>query len=207
MAVVKLEAFKRLQAVIAAAVPTLKDIILVRRKAGVQECIPNLVITPIRLRYMPDQEEELPNTNPSSVVIDVGNFEGLVQLRLSTSNLADRWDFEQKITDLFLATEGHPGVLITPVTACAQFGKFVASWELDDEEWSDAKASDGRFESIIVLNACIPALATRTAHTIQELRLGITGDMEGAFSPDTFAAPEVEIVEVNSDGTISAVTP
>lgn len=206
MAVVKLECFKQLQAAIAAAAPGLETV-LVRRKNGVAECIPNLIITPLRLRYVPDQEEERPNSNPSSIVIDVGNFEGLVQLRMTTTSLGDRYEHEQRIHDLFLSPEGHPGVLMTPVTTCPQYGAFMASWELDDEEWSDAKASDGRYESVIVLNACIPALATRIAHTIRELRLGVTSEMDAEFTPSTFAEPAVELVQINSDGTISAATP
>lgn len=204
MAVLRLEAFKLLAATIAAAVPGL-ELVLFQRQGGKKECTPNLAVTPVgKFRYEPDQEQEYFVPNASHVVLNVGRHEGAVQLRLAAASPTELAETQQQILDLFLGTEGHPGVLLTPVTACEALGKVLAAWELEDDEWDFGKAFDNRFESVILLTGLIPALVTRPGvYAIEHLQLGLTGDFATPFTPSTFTG--LDVVEVQQDGSFVPV--
>lgn len=205
MPVVKLEAFRTLEAAIKAEIPEL-EIVMIQRAQGKKECMPNLVITPVGFRYEPDQEEDVFVPDASHLVLNVGRHEGIVQLRLTAGSVVERAEFEERLLNLFFATEGHPGILLTQVTACPALGRFVAAWELEEEQWDDAKAFDMRFESVLVLNGVIPALVTRAGvYEIKHLQLALTNTLDPEEAPSTLDGAEV--VEVLSDGTIVPATP
>jgi len=206
MAVVRLEAFRALQRAIEAAIPGL-EIVLVQKASGA-ECLPNLVITPVRFRYIPDQEEIVFEPDNQHIVLNVGRHEGTIQFRIAATNLQKRYELEQALLDVFLGWEGHPGVLSTQVTACPSLGNFLASWELEDDEWDNAKTFDNRYESVLVITGIIPALVTRGGvPTVQQLQFGLTADFEKTFTPTTFtAANGVELVQITESGTIAAIT-
>lgn len=204
MAVVRLEAFKTLQARIAQDIPDLEQV-LVQRDPGKTECLPSLVITPVRFRYYPDQEESRFIPDRSHLVVNVGRHEGIVQLRLTAPNLTKRWEYEQRLLDVFLGTEGHPGVLLTHVTACPALGDVLAAWELEDDEWDNAKAFDNRYESVIVLTGIIPALVTRAGvYPVEHLQLGLS--VATNVNTTLASATGVDFVEIQADGSFLPVT-
>ena len=74
----------------------------------------------------------------------------------------------------------------------------------DTDEWRDDLAFDSEFYSLIRAVGTIPALVTRRgAYTIEQLQLGLHLTPTPGTLPATFAPPEVEVVLINTDGTIS----
>lgn len=197
MAVVRLEAFRALAKAIEDGVPDLAGKVApwTPQTAAAR---PILTIIPVSRRYLPDQAEEVHDAGPSTVILDVGNFETLVQMRLEHDTPEERAEVEEKILALFLEREGGPGVLVTPVLSAPQFGTFIASWELEDDEWTDDLAFNNEYESLITLTGHIPALITRRgAYRIRDLQLGL-GGLEAEWAG-------AEVVRVNEDGTITPV--
>ena len=205
MAIVRLEVLKQLSAAITADVPDLAGKVCVGH-AGASKLLsfPHMVILPIRWKYTPFQADEVHEPAADRVVMNVGYHQSIVQVRLGAKTQHERYALEQQVIDVFLSTPMRPGVLLTEVTSCPELGDFTASWELDNDEWEDAKAFDSQFYSIIVLDATIPALVTRTgAWTIEQIQLGIT-DMLSAVDADNFNTdPPVEVVQIHADGSIS----
>lgn len=210
MAVIKLEALNKLKEAIEVGVPELCG----RIHAGVsppnhQEEFPCLTINVAGpWRYEPEQEQEYnePAVLANALVVCVGEWQATVQLALQTATLDERYQLEQKLTDLFLSTEGHAGVLLTVVTNCPELGDFLASWEFDDVEWEDEMVFSARTGATIVCTALVPALITRGGvYTIEDLRLGI-GDLGSDADADTFVSTEtVEVVSVDENGDFAKV--
>jgi len=201
MAIVRLEALKQLSKAITCAVPALKDRICVGQAPSSREMRwPSLAIIPVRWRYFPDQALEHSDPAPDRVIMNVGRHESTIQLRLGASTLFERMELEQEISNLFLETPLHPGVLLTDVTACPL--EFRAAWELEEDEWRNELAFDKAYFSITQLTGIIPALVTRLdAWTIDQLQLGVAlGD---DFGSATFGPPGVEVVLIAEDGTIT----
>lgn len=210
MAIVRLEAMRALKQTLLDAIPELSEEHVYTGQAppNAKLCFPALVIDPIRFRYLPDQAlETAAEPDASRVVMNVGRHVATVQLRLAAATLFDRWKYQEAITNVFLGTPLHPGVLLTTVTACEELGSFLAAWEYDEDEWQDEKAFDTQFWAVMTLTGIIPALVTRAgAYRIEDLRLGLTGDMVTEFTSATFdSSPNVEVVRVNEDGTLTAL--
>ena len=206
MAVIKLEALRALVRAIEAAVPTLT----MHTYAGQAPpskaiCLPSLAIMVSGAGYEANQETvAFSETGSSICVFNVGMHKLNVQLRLACATLGERYEIENKIINAFLATELHPGVLLTTVTACEDLGDFLAAWELEGSEWRDEKAFDNQYWSVTEVLGQVPALVTRTGvYTIDELKLGLTEDFS-AFTSETFdTSSNVEVVEINEDGSIT----
>jgi len=199
-----LEAFRALKDAIAAAVPDLEIVVVSR--PGKAECLPNLTIAVGRMTYHGDQPEEVFRPSAEQTVYNVGAHEGFVQLRLTATDWSSRAELEEKIRDVFFSDPDMPGLLRTPVTSCPQLGPQQACWETEEDQWDDARAFDRRFESILLVNAIIPALAMEQAPTIESLRLAYTTDIDADVTAATAVPPAVELLQINSDGSISAVT-
>lgn len=211
MAVVRLEAMRALQKAIVDAVPEFGDgqmhVVISQAPPNKKLCLPSLVIDPVRFRYLPDQESEHFEPDPARLVLNVGRHEATVQLRLAAATPFERYELQDKLVDLFLRTEGHPGVLMTPVSACPALGEFLASWEMDEDEWQDEKVFDVQYWGMVTLTGVIPALVTRGVHRMEDIRLGLTGDFETAFGSANVAASSstVEVVRINEDGTFTTL--
>lgn len=214
MAVVRLEAFRALAAAIEGAVPELAGRVSPwdPNRAAAR---PRLSLVPVRMRYFPDQAEEVrtfPDERagvaaevfdpaPDRVIMNVGRHEALVQLRLEHDTPELRAELAEQISEVFLGTPHHPGVLITPVFTVPEKGPFVASWELEDEEWTDDLAFNVEYETLITVTGQIPALVTRRcAYTIHDLRLGLAQEL-GL----TWGDPRIHVVRVGADGTLTPV--
>jgi hypothetical protein len=203
MAVVKLEALKALRCAILAGVPDLSEEAINPWAVApnVKKQMPGLAFVPARFAYYPDQAEAVYDPAPDCVVMNVGRHEATVQLRLVHASAVGRAEIQDKIIDLFLGTPLHPGVLLTPVVSAPQFGNFLAAWELGDETWQDEDAQGQEYWSYLTILGQIPALVTRGAHRIRDLRLGLTEDFDTTFTPSNFATAEV--VRINADGTMT----
>lgn len=209
MAVIRLDALDALAQAIACGVPALSGAICVGQADPSHElAFPSLAIKPIRWTYSPHQAEEHFDPAPDRVVMDVGYWEGDVQLILGAKTAFRRYELEQQVIDLFLSKPLAPGVLDTPVLACRdKLGEYIASWELESDSWEDNAAFDQEFFSTIIVTGVLPALVTRKgSYTIEQLQLGLTEELGLAADPATFnTLPEIEVVQVQSDGSIQPV--
>lgn len=209
MAVVRLEALAGLARAIMCAIPELRDRVCVgQADAGHAMTFPSLTIVPRGAwKFYPDQAEEVFEPSPNCVVMNVGTHQATLDVRLGAATLYQRYALEQKLVDLFLSTPLRPGVLLTQITACENLGPFVAAWEYEDDEWRDEKAFSQEFYSEIAITGTIPALVTRAgAYRIESLRLGLqeTSTPSDQNLP-SFAPPDVAVVQINADGTITAI--
>lgn len=208
MAVVGIEAIRYLAKAIMCVIPELSGRICLGQADPRKElALPSVTIDPVRWTYHPDQALEVYEPAPNAVVMNVGRHESDVALNIGAKTTSKRYELEQKILNLFLETPLHPGILFGQVTACECLGPFVAVWELESDEWRDDRAFDQQFYSQIMLTATIPALVTRRdVYSIEQLQLGLnmTADPQDG-DPPAITDLSVDLVQVNEDGTISAV--
>lgn len=174
MCVPRLEALRWLSKYIQAQVPELKDVICtVIGAPGHQLAYPSLAITPVIFTYEPNQAVETYATYPDKVTMAVGNYRGILQLRLTTETEYQRYAIEEKLTQLFLSREGGPGVLVGEIASCAELGEFTADFEFDSVDWINDEAMKNKYVSLIVVTSVIPALTVRRdAHVIDQLLVG-----------------------------------
>jgi hypothetical protein len=208
MSVVRLEALKALTTVIEDAVPELVGKVKVAQAPpGEVQTYPTLSLIPGTWKYDPAQELEhatIGDPDAGVVVFNVGSFSTPLQLRLMSATLGERWAIEQKLVDLFMNQEQRPGILVVPVTTCPDLSDWIAAFEYDSDQWLDAAAFDRKYESLVIVNAIVPALVVRTGvYEISDLVLGLTEEMTKVFTTDTMVPPDVELVLINEDGTLS----
>lgn len=211
MSVVRIEALRALAALLQTAIPELSGHVCTGTPPSSEfEHVPNLAIMPSKWTYDPEQEDERATLPGNRVVYRVGEHNCACVLSLVTGTVGERWTLEAKILDLFLRAKhpltGHrqPGVIVLSINSLPELARWVASFELESDEWNDQLALDRRYESRIVINAHIPALVVDSpVYTIEQLILGVTEDMSTTFTPATAIPPAVELVVINQDGSIS----
>jgi hypothetical protein len=208
MGIVRIEALRRLGAVLEAAVPAIAGKVrIAQQPSGVDQTYPTVTIIPGPLKYEPHQEALHATIGPPSngnVVFNVGAHHGPIEIRVVATTVGERWTLEQAISNVFLSQELRPGVLVVEVTATTELSNWIAAFEYDSDQWIDSDAFDRKLESLIIINGIIPALVARSAvYQINNLALGLTADFATAFTTDTMVPPRVEVVQINEDGTIS----
>ncbi len=203
MAIVKLEALTALAAAIATAVPALAGKITIHQSVPSKiETFPNLaIVLSGRMVFDPHQRALHEDLGGNVVVWNVGAHEGPVQWRVTASTAIERSTLEAALIDFAMSRVGSPGIVVVPVTASALLSAWVAAFEYEDSTWMDQRALEREYESVITLNAIIPALVTDSAYEITTLLLGLTGDFDTTFTPDTFSS--IGLVQINDDGTIT----
>lgn len=200
MSAIRTHAIRLLRDLIAYYVPELKGKIC----AGPAESPkmrqwPHLSITPIKFVYYPDQASEHKELGSTRVIMNVGRFEGTVQLRLGAATTDKRADLEEKVLSVFLRTPGHPGILFAEVPAVHD---AIVAWELLDDAWQDEMAFEKKWFSILTVTMQLPALVTRdSVYTIDDLRTSLTEDLttDAADLP----ASDVETVKIDEAGDLS----
>ena len=206
--IVRLEAIHALALLIAAAIPELAGRICEDMPPSSEfEEIPNLTIMPSRWLYEPEQALEQQVLPGNIVVWNVGQHSTTMTLSLITANPSERARLEAQLEDLFLSATHpltgmpRPGILVVPVTACEELRRWLASFELESDEWDNATAFDRRLEAKIIVTAIIPALTIqRPVYTINELRMGLG---QARATGATKSPPAVQVVSINVDGTIT----
>ncbi len=210
-AVVRIEALRALAAVIAAAIPDLAGHICEGTPPSSEfETLPNLSMQPTRWTWEPEQRSEHRALPGNVVVWNVGQHASPLVLSIIAASPEQRSQLEDAVIDLFRSARNpttglpRPGVLVVPVTACETLATWVATFELESDEWGDGAAFDRRFESRIIVTAIIPALTIeRPIYTINELRLALARDLSPQPTTGAVAIPPIDLVTINLDGTIS----
>lgn len=167
--------------------------------AGPETMAPCLAVKVIvdSTRFEPTEPNEVywdEVTDDKTVVLDIGQFVGMVSLELYAVSPAEREEYEQKILDLFQATKWAPGTLFitTPnllVNGYASLYSAEAKVRLESEEWNDEFAFEAKRYSFLDVSIDFPALTTDTdAPTIESLQIALDSDL-------------IDVVEVQLDGS------
>lgn len=154
-----------------------------------------------------DDEDDDPETDPpdiddGKVVMNVGAFTGVFELRIYAKSVAERESLEDKVLHAFLKQELRPGIvsLTTPTLTINEYVTLYAApvaFMLDEEEWREEFAFENRRFSFLDLDVEFPALAVRDAYRIEHLQTAINHDLDSDV-PD-------EAVEIDDDGNTSKV--
>jgi hypothetical protein len=168
---------------------------------------PSLKVLPQSFTFTPLQELEVDDTNPDLLLSEVGEFEGMVEIRISARNLPEREAIQDAVMQAFLEPELSPGVITLatdpPIVNGVQLAKgtFV-SFQLDSEDWRDELAFSKKRYTFLECTAQFPALIVRNVKTINELILALEVDLNDLNEPDAEIATELEDFVVQSDGTL-----
>lgn len=163
---------------------------------------PHLSIWPVSWGFHPDADGQVHcDLGRTRAVFNVGRFEGTVQLRLGARTHKRRMDLEDKVTQAFLKTPQHPGIIIIDVPDCHD---AVVCWELGDADWRNEAAFSKQWFSILAVTVQIPALVTRDGvYTMDDLRVTLTEDVDSEVA--SIPADEQWTVRVLEDGSIENV--
>ena len=164
---------------------------------------PSLRILPQKMTYQPFQATEIDATLPNSVLLDVGCFEGMYELRVSARTKAERETIEDLVTNVLLSSPLAPGVIAAqtrPVTVGGWITTHQAlvSFTAEDLDWREELVFSKRRYSFIDLNAWYPALVMRSGvFNIEQLILAFSADL-------TSNNPAIdEAISVNQDGSFT----
>lgn len=151
------------------------------------------IIPSDKFKFDPMQEEEIDDTQPDKLLVEVGDFSGSVELRAVARSRKERETIEEAVMNVLLSREGAPGVVVAQ-TENVTVGGFATAYSapvtmcLGDEEWRDEMVMDRKRYSFLTLDAYYPALVMRTGvHTIDQLVLAFNEDLNS----DT---PEEEVL-------------
>lgn len=213
MAVIRLCALEALAEYIVEQIPELDGKVCVGVPPNTHDqSYPALTINAVRWTWQPGEVEELDLDTPGMSVRRVGHHEGMIQLRVLASTVGERDELASRVVDAFLGFEDedgniHPGTIITRVTECGLV-PWTACFDLDRDEWINLRAFESKYEALIEVEGSIPALVTKAGvYKIETLLVGLTHDFTTVFSADTMAAPAVEVVQINEDGSFEPYAP
>lgn len=206
--VVRTAGLEALAALITCAIPSLAGHVCISvAPSSEHEELPNMTLEPGRWAWEPAQRMEHAQLANNIVVWNVGRHSTPLMISIMASSPDLRAELEAQVLDVFLSSV-HPltgmpraGVVVAPVTSCPSLSTWVAAFELESDEWINVDAFNRRYESRILVTALLPALyCQRPVYTLAELQLQLATPADIALpSP----AGAIELVTINSDGTIS----
>jgi hypothetical protein len=167
---------------------------------------PSIAIVPMAFTFAePLQEDEVEDVQPYTLLVNVGDFEGSVEVRVAANSAFEREEIEQRILELMLSTEFAPGYLgieTDPVRlgGVQYLHRALASFELAREQWREEMVFSNERYSYLTLDTTFPALVSRGSaqqpiYTIETLVLAINHDLASDV-PD-------EQRQVHQDGSIT----
>jgi hypothetical protein len=212
-AVIRTCALESLADYLTCQVPELVDRVCVGvPPSGHEQTYPSMTINAVKWRTKIGEVEILAGAPPGILVQRVGHHEGLVQVRILAANDVERDELADKVIQAFLGfvdEQGweHPSTILTRLTECGYI-PWTACFDLDTDEAINLDAFDRKYEALLEVDATIPALTCRgNVPTVDQLLLGVTQYFTTAYTSATMAAPAVEVVVINADGTIVPYTP
>lgn len=213
MSIVRVCALEALAEYLVSQVPELVDRVCVGVPPNSHDqTYPSMTINGVRWTFEPGEQEELDLPHPSTTVRRVGHHEGTVQIRILAATDGERDELSEAVIAAFRGFEDedgwpHPGTILSRVTDCGLV-PWTACWDLDRDEWLNLRAFESLYESLIEVNARVPALVTKEGvYKVETLALGLTSDFTTTPSADMMIPPAVELVEINEDGTIQPYAP
>lgn len=167
---------------------------------------PSVALVPGKLVLNPWQEDEVDDTDPEVLVLEVGDFEGDVELRVYAKSAPERERIGQLVQDLWFQREGAPGVLVTqtaPVplnvsgTQTATIAPALAAFTIDDETWQEERVFSKKRFDFMTVGLQLPCLVARAVPTITSVQvtLAVENDLTQPYS------------SADDDGTIIYTSP
>lgn len=163
---------------------------------------PSALVETSRFEFEPENPDDLSDELDTVAVIQVGEFQGMAELKVYATTPAEREQYEQRIMDLFIADPEAPGTLYIdtpPLTVNGQATLYSAQIKvrLESADWEEEYAFENRRYSFLDISFAYPALTTQTVANINSLQLALANLTD---DPD-------ETIEVQEDGSIEPVTP
>lgn len=167
------------------------------------QTFPSVALLMSTFSFNPSDYDEVywdEDTDDGKLVLDVGEFDGLMTLELYTKSKPERELYEQRILDLFLSQPGSPGTLfitlpVLTINGYASLYQPEIKVRLTGEEWQEEMSFEARRYTFLDLEIGFPALTTRDAVTIETLQSAITNDLDSDTPTDT--------VTIEEDGSVS----
>lgn len=164
-------------------------------------CFPSIRVIPGSFSFVPWQDQYLDETLADRALVEVGTFEGMMEIRLSTKSQAKAELIEDFIINAFLATELAPGIVVTQtpqVTILDWLTTYQAniSFALDKMDWQDELSYTKKQFTFLELECWFPALVMRT----DQFRID---NLIQAFNHDLASDAVEEQQEVAEDGSTS----
>jgi hypothetical protein len=161
---------------------------------------PSLRVIPRRFSFTPFEDEEIDLGSPTMQLVNLGDFEGQVELRIYELSQFKRGELEEAVLGYMMSTEGGSGSFFcrtAPLTLGLRDTLYSAPIIacLDDEDWREEMAFDKKRFSFLTLSVNYPALVVQDAPDILELYLAIARDLN-ATTPD-----ETVLVDENGNYT------
>lgn len=224
MSVIKLRALERLREVIEREVKDLRGNICAGPAARDHKLsFPSLAIVTGRFTFVPHQADERDHVRnedrsfgPKTAVLNVGTWDGFVELRLGEKTPRRRYALEHELEQVFLGNADgtapdakdiagagwmRPGIIIIDIPDC---DNARCAFELDSDSWEDEKVFSNQWYSSMRVRASIPALVrAKGIPDMDTVILQLTEDLDTAVADIPTA--DIEAVQVSEDGTTSPV--
>jgi hypothetical protein len=175
---------------------------------------PAVRVLPGKFTFDPWQEQEVDDTQATNLFLEVGEFEGNVEIRVSARHKIQREQIEDTILNWFLSRAYTPGVQVTTLPSGQTVGGIATTYQancafsLEDEEWREEMVFADKRYSFLDVEAWFPALVVRTGvSTIQSLRLVMEADVAADVTVTTPNASAEEGLLVADDGTTTKINP
>lgn len=152
--------------------------------------------------YWSEDPGEGTDIDDGKLVMNVGDFTGVCEIRVYAKSVAERESLEEKILHAFMSVEMRPGV-VALTTPAVTVNEYVTLYEapvafmLDTADWQEEYAFENRRFSFLDLDMIFPALVLRDAYRIEHLQTAINEDLESDTADET--------VEIDEDGYTSKV--
>lgn len=170
---------------------------------------PAVRILPGKFTFDSWQEEEVDDTQADKLFLQVGEFVGNVEIRVSARSRREREVVEDLVTHYFLERPYTPGTQITIlpealVGGCVTSYKAFCAFTLEDSDWREEMVFSSKRFSFLDVEATFPALIVRkNVFTIEQLVLVLEADVRADVNvvptdPTTIGG---EDLIVNEDGT------
>lgn len=175
---------------------------------------PAVRVLPGKFTFDPWQEQEVDDTQATNLFLEVGEFEGNVEIRVSATSKFQREQIEDTILNWFLARAYTPGVQVTTLPPGQTVGGIATTYQancafsLEDEEWREEMVFAAKRYTFLDVEAWFPALVVRTGvPTIQSLRLAMEADVAADVTVTTPNTSAEEGLLVADDGTTTKLNP
>ena len=184
---------------------------------------PHLQVIPHKMRFMPfvdeivsgddDTMDEVVTGSNHDMIVELGEFEGPIELRLVAKSLPERERYQAAVLSALNGEDERPGVTPLQVASVPFFqavgGDVVSNYTangsvmLDDEDWVEEFAWSKHRFAFLEVQAQFPLLVLRrSVSNIEELILAVTNDMD-TEPVSAIPADQVESVQISDDGSIS----
>lgn len=151
---------------------------------------PSVVVKPLKYNFRHFQDEEANDTIDSKLLINVGEFEGQVQILVNSTKESERDNISDTIYQAFFQQELASGVVLLSLPTISIGGVDWLSpsnvaFMLTDETWQDERVFDSIRSCNITVDSQLPALVSRNSYTIDQLILSLNNDLSSNEVIDT----------------------